>query len=142
MQTYICIYVRAPQKICIFTLNSKKIEWRFFLLLNKLDDHFFGVEYQLATLPKWIGGISYLVWGIGRGIPSEDHYRQVPFYKISAPEIVAGISGESEQKIRTLFATAMAQAPSIIFMDEIDAIAGKVWAFIPWNLIHQLWKDL
>jgi len=50
---------------------------------------------------------------------------QIPFFKVAAPEVVAGISGESEQKIRTLFTTAMAQAPCIIFIDEIDAIAGK-----------------
>uniref|UniRef100_A0A7S4G498 AAA+ ATPase domain-containing protein n=1 Tax=Eutreptiella gymnastica TaxID=73025 RepID=A0A7S4G498_9EUGL len=50
---------------------------------------------------------------------------QLPFYKISAPEVVAGVSGESEQKIRLFFKTAMAQAPCIMFIDEIDAIAGK-----------------
>eukprot|EP00668_Euglena_longa_P001170 GGOE01001392.1.p1 GENE.GGOE01001392.1~~GGOE01001392.1.p1 ORF type:complete len:756 (-),score=237.28 GGOE01001392.1:118-2385(-) len=49
----------------------------------------------------------------------------VPFYKVAAPEVVAGISGESEQKVRSLFSTAMAQAPCIVFIDEIDAIAGK-----------------
>ena len=52
----------------------------------------------------------------------------MPFYKISAPEVVAGVSGESEQKIRLFFKTAMAQAPCIMFIDEIDAIAGKVYA--------------
>jgi ribosome biogenesis ATPase len=32
---------------------------------------------------------------------------EVPLYKVSAPEIVSGMSGESEGKIRTLFATAI-----------------------------------
>lgn len=50
---------------------------------------------------------------------------QIPFLKISAPEIVSGMSGESEQKIRTLFAQALEQAPCIIFIDEIDAITPK-----------------
>ena len=49
----------------------------------------------------------------------------VPFLKISAPEVVSGMSGESESKIRELFAEAAAKAPSIIFIDEIDAIAPK-----------------
>ena len=31
----------------------------------------------------------------------------VPFFKISAPEIVSGMSGESEAKIRKLFSDAM-----------------------------------
>jgi ribosome biogenesis ATPase len=49
----------------------------------------------------------------------------VTYYRISAPEIVSGMSGESEGRIRDLFSTASANAPSIIFMDEIDAIAPK-----------------
>ncbi|CAG9333548.1 unnamed protein product [Blepharisma stoltei] len=47
----------------------------------------------------------------------------VPFYKLAAPEIVSGMSGESEQKLRELFKKASESAPSIIFIDEIDAIA-------------------
>ncbi|KAF0722997.1 hypothetical protein AaE_009906, partial [Aphanomyces astaci] len=44
---------------------------------------------------------------------------------VSAPEIVSGMSGESEQKVRELFEQAIANAPSIIFIDEIDAITPK-----------------
>ncbi|CAI5705682.1 hypothetical protein KXD40_000816 [Peronospora effusa] len=47
------------------------------------------------------------------------------FLKISAPEVVSGMSGESEQKLRELFDEAIARAPSIIFIDEIDAITPK-----------------
>ena len=49
----------------------------------------------------------------------------VPFFSIAAPEIVAGVSGESEHKIRQLFTAAAAAAPSIIFIDEVDAIVPK-----------------
>jgi ribosome biogenesis ATPase len=49
----------------------------------------------------------------------------VPFFAIAAPEIVSGMSGESEAKLRSLFASAAAAAPSVIFIDEIDAIAPK-----------------
>ncbi|CAN6245757.1 unnamed protein product [Urochloa humidicola] len=49
----------------------------------------------------------------------------VPFYKISAPDIVSGISGGSEENIRGLFQKAYRTAPSIVFIDEIDAIASK-----------------
>ncbi|TVU31628.1 hypothetical protein EJB05_23323, partial [Eragrostis curvula] len=49
----------------------------------------------------------------------------VPFYKISAPEIVSGVSGGSEENIRGLFQKAYRTAPSIVFIDEIDAIASK-----------------
>lgn len=49
----------------------------------------------------------------------------VPFFRISAPEIVSGMSGESEAKIRNLFASAQTMAPSIIFIDEVDSITPK-----------------
>ncbi|CAE6967720.1 NVL [Symbiodinium sp. CCMP2592] len=49
----------------------------------------------------------------------------VPFFKIAATEIVSGMSGESEAKIRQLFQAAMSAAPSLIFLDEVDAITPK-----------------
>ncbi|CAN1843910.1 Cell division control protein 48 homolog C [Linum perenne] len=49
----------------------------------------------------------------------------VPFYKISATEAVSGVSGASEEYIRDLFSKAYRTAPSIIFIDEIDAIGSK-----------------
>ncbi|KAJ6792818.1 cell division control protein 48-like protein C-like [Iris pallida] len=49
----------------------------------------------------------------------------VPFYKISATEVVSGVSGASEENIRDLFKKAYRTAPSIVFIDEIDAIASK-----------------
>lgn len=49
----------------------------------------------------------------------------VPLIKVSAPELVSGMSGESEGKIRDLFETARSSAPCILFLDEIDAIAPK-----------------
>ena len=49
----------------------------------------------------------------------------VTFLRISAPEVVSGMSGESEAKIRQLFKEAADQAPALIFIDEIDAIAPK-----------------
>ncbi|KAK9792945.1 hypothetical protein WJX73_002335 [Symbiochloris irregularis] len=42
----------------------------------------------------------------------------VPFLRISAPEVVSGMSGESEAKIRGLFKEAVAVAPCIVFIDE------------------------
>ncbi|KAI3994874.1 hypothetical protein MKX01_037425 [Papaver californicum] len=49
----------------------------------------------------------------------------IPFYKISATEVVSGVSGASEENIRDLFSKAYRTAPSIVFIDEIDAIAPK-----------------
>ena len=47
----------------------------------------------------------------------------MPLLKVAAPELVAGVSGESEQRIRELFDQAIAIAPCILFLDEIDAVA-------------------
>ena len=49
----------------------------------------------------------------------------VPFIEILGPSIVSGMSGESEKGIRDRFEEARKQAPSLIFIDEIDAIAPK-----------------
>jgi ATP-dependent 26S proteasome regulatory subunit len=49
----------------------------------------------------------------------------VNYYQVSAPELVGGVSGESESRIRSLFDSARYNAPSIIFIDEIDSIAPK-----------------
>ncbi|KAM9847390.1 nuclear valosin-containing protein-like isoform 2-T2 [Aulostomus maculatus] len=50
---------------------------------------------------------------------------EIPMLKVSAPELVTGVSGESEQKLRELFDTAVNSAPCIMFIDEIDAITPK-----------------
>ena len=49
----------------------------------------------------------------------------VYFRAVSGPEIVSGMSGESEKKLRGMFEEAQANAPAILFIDEIDSIAGK-----------------
>lgn len=49
----------------------------------------------------------------------------VPLLKIAAPEIVSGMSGESEGRLRDLFEQARSAAPCILFLDEIDAITPK-----------------
>ncbi|XP_030235810.1 nuclear valosin-containing protein-like isoform X1 [Gadus morhua] len=50
---------------------------------------------------------------------------ELPMLKVSAPELVSGVSGESEQKLRELFEQAVTSAPCILFIDEIDAITPK-----------------
>ncbi|KAK7483512.1 hypothetical protein BaRGS_00025186 [Batillaria attramentaria] len=49
----------------------------------------------------------------------------VPFLKVGSTELVSGVSGDSEQKIRDLFEQAVTAAPCVIFIDEIDCIAPK-----------------
>ncbi|MEX2571367.1 MAG: AAA family ATPase, partial [Gemmatimonadota bacterium] len=47
------------------------------------------------------------------------------FFSIAGPEIMGRHYGESEQRLREMFQEAEQQAPSIIFIDEIDSIAPK-----------------
>ena len=47
------------------------------------------------------------------------------FFTIGGPEIMSKYHGESEERLRNLFQEAERNAPSIIFIDEIDSIAPK-----------------
>jgi len=47
------------------------------------------------------------------------------FFLINGPEIMSKLAGESESNLRKAFETAEKNAPSIIFIDELDAIAPK-----------------
>jgi transitional endoplasmic reticulum ATPase len=46
------------------------------------------------------------------------------FETISGPEIMSKYKGESEEQLREVFERARENAPTIIFFDEIDSIAG------------------
>ncbi|WP_459194007.1 AAA family ATPase [Halosimplex sp. J119] len=59
---------------------------------------------------------------IARAVANEvDAYFDV----ISGPEVVSKYKGESEERLREAFARAEENAPAIVFIDEIDAIAGE-----------------
>jgi transitional endoplasmic reticulum ATPase len=47
------------------------------------------------------------------------------FLTVSGPEIMSKYKGESEEKLREKFEEARANAPAIVFFDEIDSIGGK-----------------
>ncbi|ODS34281.1 MAG: transitional endoplasmic reticulum ATPase [Candidatus Scalindua rubra] len=59
---------------------------------------------------------------IARSVANEtDAY----FISISGPEIMGKYYGESEARLRSIFEDAQANAPAIIFLDEIESIAPK-----------------
>ncbi|MGM0387833.1 MAG: AAA family ATPase [Natrinema limicola] len=58
---------------------------------------------------------------IARAVANEVDAR---FETISGPEIMSKYKGESEEQLRRTFETARENAPTIIFFDEIDSIAG------------------
>ena len=59
---------------------------------------------------------------IARAIASET---KLHFIRVNGPEIIHKFYGESEARLREIFEEATRKAPSIIFIDEIDAIAPK-----------------
>jgi transitional endoplasmic reticulum ATPase len=59
---------------------------------------------------------------LAKAVASES---EANFVHINGPEIMSKFYGESEQKLRKLFEEAEENAPSIIFIDELDAIAPK-----------------
>lgn len=53
----------------------------------------------------------------------------MPLLEVAATELIGGISGESEERIRDIFEQAIDNSPCVLFIDEIDAIAGnRQWA--------------
>ncbi|KAA0038084.1 cell division control protein 48-like protein C-like [Cucumis melo var. makuwa] len=121
------------------SLNGEEIEGPWFKDLGGMKSVLDELKMEVIVplyhpqLPLWLGvrpmaGI--LLHGppgcgktkLAHAIANET---RVPFYKISATEIVSGVSGASEENIRELFSKAYRTAPSIVFIDEIDAIASK-----------------
>ncbi|MFX0017371.1 MAG: CDC48 family AAA ATPase [Promethearchaeota archaeon] len=59
---------------------------------------------------------------LARAVANES---EAHFISINGPEIMSKFYGESEKKLRKIFEEAEEKNPSIIFIDEIDAIAPK-----------------
>jgi transitional endoplasmic reticulum ATPase len=59
---------------------------------------------------------------LARAVANES---EAHFISINGPEIMSKFYGESEKKLRKLFIEAEEKSPSIVFIDEIDAIAPK-----------------
>ena len=53
------------------------------------------------------------------------HETEARFFSVSGPEVIHKFYGESEAHLRKIFQEAAAKGPSIVFLDEIDAIAPK-----------------
>ena len=59
---------------------------------------------------------------LARAVANEE---DAHFFYIGGPETMGPHHGESEKRLREVFERACSEAPSIIFMDEIDAIAPR-----------------
>jgi transitional endoplasmic reticulum ATPase len=57
---------------------------------------------------------------LARSVANEIHAR---LFYINGPEVIGTYSGETEANLRRIFADASLRPPSIVFIDELDAIA-------------------
>ncbi len=59
---------------------------------------------------------------LARAVANES---EANFFSINGPEIMSKFYGESEARLREIFQQSQQNSPSIIFVDELDAIAPK-----------------
>jgi transitional endoplasmic reticulum ATPase len=79
-----------------------------------------GVESPKGILLYGIPGTGKTL--LAKAVASES---RAHFISVSGPEIIGKFYGESEARLRDLFKEARENAPTIIFIDEIDSIAPK-----------------
>ncbi len=84
-------------------------------LFNRL-----GIEPPKGVLLRGPPGCGKTLLAKAVANESEAH-----FISINGPEIMSKFYGESEKKLRSLFKEAEDKAPTVVFIDELDAIAPK-----------------
>ena len=118
--------IPQPQKISYEDIGGLGAQIRHIREMIELPLRFPQVFERLGIQPPK-GVLLYGPPGTGKTVIARAVANETDawFTHISGPEIIGKFYGESEERLRKIFEEAQSRSPSIIFIDEIDAIAPK-----------------
>ena len=90
-------------------------------LIHRFDQNQ-NIDFDLIQNALFYGPTGTGKTLLGKAVASET---ELPFLHISGPSLLNKYVGETEKRIREKFKLAKKHAPSIIFFDELDALASK-----------------